>query len=297
VTSAVQHVLAEDEWRPRREVHERRVDAWIAPVAERSRRGERHPVEDFLFTYYSHRPAQLRRWSPGAGALLAGASSDELGRHWSDVDGGAVLQAPPQRVLQLAAWVGELLSRTAARPAHVGCFGLHEWAMVHGDDPDAVRHASVPLRLGRAGTTAMVESMPVRCSHFDAFRFFPESARPLNALQPTRDTQLENEQPGCLHATMDLYKWAYKLSPWIPAELVADCFALARRVRALDMRASPYDLTHFGYDPVRIETPAGRRQYVDEQRAFTAEAAPLRDRLRAAAEALADDSDHQAAGA
>ena len=293
MTSAVQQVLALDEWRARRQAHERRVDAWIAPVTERSRRGESHPVEDFLFTYYSHRPAQLRRWSPGAGVLLAGASADDLGRHWLDADDGARLELPPQRVRQLAAWVSELLTRTAARPANVGCFGLHEWAMVHGDDPDDVRHASVPLRLGRTGTTAVVESMPVRCSHFDAFRFFTESARPLNTLQPTREKQLDDEQPGCLHATMDLYKWAYKLSPWVPAELVADCFALARHVRALDMRASPYDLTRLGYEPVRIETPAGRRQFVQEQRAFLAEAAPLRERLCTVADALA----HHAAGA
>ena len=28
-----------------------------------------------------------------------------------------------------------------------------------------------------------------------------------------------------------------------PSELVADCFELARDIRALDMRASPYDLS------------------------------------------------------
>ena len=39
------------------------------------------------------------------------------------------------------------------------------------------------------------------------------------------------EQPGCLHANMDLYKWAFKLAPFAPAELVADCFALARDIR------------------------------------------------------------------
>ena len=30
---------------------------------------------------------------------------------------------------------------------------------------------------------------------------------------------------------MDLYKWAYKLSPLVPSELVADCFELAREIR------------------------------------------------------------------
>ncbi len=115
---------------------------------------------------------------------------------------------------------------------------------------DAPRHGQVPLRLGAAGTDAVVESLPVHCTHHDAFRFFTEPARPLNALQPERAHQVANEQPGCLHATMDLYKWAYKLSPATPAELLADCFELAVDVRELDMRASPYDLADLGYSPV-----------------------------------------------
>src|SRR5205814_8412397 len=37
-----------------------------------------HPIDDFLFDYYSLRPSQLRRWSPGPGVLLLDASRDEL---------------------------------------------------------------------------------------------------------------------------------------------------------------------------------------------------------------------------
>jgi hypothetical protein len=65
----------------------------------------------------------------------------------------------------------------------------------------------------------------------------------------------------------------------VPSELVADCFALAMRIRELDMRASPYDLSALGYTPVRIETPDGRAEYARLQAAFAAEAAPLRSRL------------------
>ena len=45
--------LALDEaiWRVRKTEHEARVDRWIGPVLDRARRGEAHPVEDFLFTY------------------------------------------------------------------------------------------------------------------------------------------------------------------------------------------------------------------------------------------------------
>ena len=78
---------------------------------------------------------------------------------------------------------------------------------------------------------------------------------------------------------MDLYKWAYKLSPATPAELLADCFELAVDVRELDMRASPYDLAGLGYPPVAIETTAGRTEYARAQAAFARRAAPLRDRL------------------
>jgi len=60
---------------------------------------------------------------------------------------------------------------------------------------------------------------------------------------------------------------------------VADCFALARDIRALDMRASPYDLADLGYPPIRIETPAGRAEYTAAQRRFAERAAPLRQRL------------------
>ena len=91
--------------------------------------------------------------------------------------------------------------------------------------------------------------------------------------------------PGCLHANMDLYKWAYKLAPLVAGELVVDCFELARDVRALDMRASPYDLADLGYPPVRVETPEGRSEYAAAQRHFAERAAPLRDRLIAAVSA------------
>jgi hypothetical protein len=201
------------------------------------------------------------------------------GVEWVDVPGGVGVAAPGEPAKRTAAWVAQLLDRTSSRPAQFGCFGLHEWAMVHRQPAEDVRHAAWPLRLGSEGTTQLVESLQVRCSHYDAFRFFTPSARPLNVLQPTRESQPELEQGGCLHANMDLYKWAYKLFPWVCAELVADCFDLARRVRVLDMRASPYDLSALGYEPVRIETAQGRAEYAAAQRAFAEEAAVLRGRL------------------
>ncbi|MGO1983735.1 MAG: 3-methyladenine DNA glycosylase, partial [Brachybacterium alimentarium] len=55
---------AEEASRARRE-HEERADALTAAHRERRLRGQKHPVEDFLFTYYPFSPAKLRRWHPG----------------------------------------------------------------------------------------------------------------------------------------------------------------------------------------------------------------------------------------
>ncbi len=75
---------------------------------------------------------------------------------------------------------------------------------------------------------------------------------------------------------MDLYKWAYKLLPWIASEVVADAFALALDIRVLDMRASPYDVTHLDLSPIRVETPEGKEQFQQQQRLLAQRAAPLR---------------------
>jgi len=274
-------VLTGPQWRARRAAHESRVDGWIAAHRDRRRVGRKHPVEDFLFTYYSSRPRQLRRWHPGADILLADADPADFGRDYTLRSTGVTLDAARVRSRRgdAIAWMREVLAGTASRTPQFGCFGMHEWAMVYRQSADELRHADWPLRLTPAETAAVVDANRVRCSHFDAFRFFTPAARPLNVLQPTRSTQAALEQPGCLHANMDLYKWAYKLSPLISSELVADCFALAREIRTVDMQASPYDLTDLGYPPIRIETAEGRSEYVAAQREFADRAGVLRVRL------------------
>jgi hypothetical protein len=187
-----------------------------------------------------------------------------------------------------------LLTATAARPAFTGCFGLHEWAMVYRDDER--RHA-LPLRLGRSGTDAVIDQHPIRCTHFDAYRFFTPAAVDRNRVTPTRATQVDLEQPGCLHASMDLHKWALKLGPAVPGELALDCFTLARDVRLLDMQASPYDLSSYGLDTVAIETPEGKVEYVRRQREFSDRAARQRARLVEVCERLLNRRDGQARSA
>ncbi|RSM91767.1 3-methyladenine DNA glycosylase [Kibdelosporangium aridum] len=286
-------VLAEQEWRARQEAYVSRMRKWVDPHQERKALGQKHPVLDFLFSYYSYRPARLLRWHPGPDVALAGDASEFLS--WT-----GYVQTPQGVMLsrdlltaqrrESVSFVRSLLAATQSRQPRLGCFGLHEWAMVYRTSE--IRHESWPLRLGPAGTDTVVESLPIKCGHFDAFRFFTPEARPLNTLQPTRATQIAMEQPGCLHANMDLFKWSYKLAPFTPSELVADCFELASDVRELDMRASPYDLRELGYSPVPIETPAGRATYARLQAEFASRATPLRAQLIALCTQLLDPEDN-----
>jgi hypothetical protein len=253
------------------------VDVWLRPHLERSSRHERHPVMDFLFEYYAHRPSLLRRWSPGAGVELAEADAFLARREFERTAGGVAVRALPAGRRDGVSWTLRLMESTASRPAVFSCFGLHEWAMVYRCDER--RHAAWPLRLGTDEVASAVEQNGVSCTHYDAFRFFTPAARPLNRTEPTRERQPDMEQGGCIHANMDLYKWAYKLSPWTPSELVADCFELAVAAREIDMRASPYDLAALGLPPIPVETPEGRLDYQQAQRELAARAVPLRERL------------------
>jgi hypothetical protein len=285
--------LAPEEWLPLAAAHERRVDAWVQPHLVRRRRGEKHPVEDFLFDYYHHSPARLRRWSPGLGTALLGREA--IARYadlsdWAVTADGRGVTPDPSRLVRhdrRLADVRRLVRATASRPPSYGCFGLHEWAMVYRLPADAVRHEHLPLRLGSAGTDAVVDAQPLRCTHIDAFRFFTGDAVPRNATVPTRESQPRDEQPGCLHAGMDLYRWAATFAPFVPSGLVADCFAQAREIREVDMRASPYDLGGLGYRPIPVETAEGRAEYVRHQRRFAERGAVLRADLLTALDALA----------
>ncbi len=275
-------VLDARAWRAREAVHAERADALTAGHRGRAARGERHPIEDFLFTYYSYSPSLLRRWHPGAGAELADAAgTPRVGWRWYSAGAtprGLVVDraAMEREKAPMLTAIERILRRTASRPGAFGCFGLHEWAMVYRQREH--RHP-VPLRLGQAATDEVVESHELRCTHIDAFRFFTPDAAPRNRFAPTRETQPELEQPGCLHAGMDVYKWAVKLGPLVPGEVLLDAFELARDIRYLDMQASPYDMEPWGGEPVRIETSEGKAEYVRRQRAFAERSNALRQRI------------------
>ncbi|GAA1137864.1 3-methyladenine DNA glycosylase [Nesterenkonia lutea] len=288
--------IPEQEHRERAAAHQDAVDRLTEDFLARRHAGTKHPVEDFLFTYYSHSPGKLSRWHPGAGVALEGEAVEQAEwKHYRRVPAGVSLDVEGFR-RDRASMIGfarRLLSTTAAAPAQLGCFGLHEWAMVYKSVEHGQRHDQVPLRLGAAGTDEVVEAANIRCTHFDAYRFYTPSARPLNALEPTRESQTRLEQPGCLHANMDLYKWAYKLIPAVSSDLLLECFDLASRIRELDMRASPYDLADWGYEPVQIETPAGRAAYARAQKGFAEESQVLRAKLLTVLDQIEEPADER----
>ena len=278
--------LRAEEWRRREAAHRARV----APLAEdfirRRARGEKHSVWDFLFTYYFFSPGKLMTWVPAVFDheslnFKSPASDDEV----------VTWEWPPitPRIVDAARWIATLCGNILNRPPRFVCHGLHEWAMVYRIPADDVRHQGVPLRMGQGEIAAFVESQSVCCTHYDAFRFFTPEARPLNAHQPTLDARQEMEQAGCLHANMDLYKWTSRLWPWVGSDLAADAFEIAVACRALDMRASPYDIAALGFPPVKIETEEGRAEYRREQQRISEAARPVRERLLSACHVLLED--------
>ncbi|MEO7998593.1 MAG: 3-methyladenine DNA glycosylase [Gemmatimonadaceae bacterium] len=276
-------LLTTAEWQARALSHLERVQRWTLPFRDRRSRREVHPVYDFLFTYYGYSGGRLEKWHPGSHELIVDSTEarERFNSPAYHAANGVIrrnanaLSDAERKLLEQALHV---LSTTRDRAANFGCYGMHEWAMVYGGHD--VRHAEIaPLRLPQHEIDAFVESRPVACSHFDAFRFFAPAAQPMNRVALSWSTRDDVEQPGCIHANMDLYRWAYSSMPWIGTDLLWDCFELAVKLRVLDMQAGPYDLSAMGFEPVRVETAEGRDEYQRRQREMSARASVLRSRL------------------
>ncbi|MEP2777434.1 MAG: 3-methyladenine DNA glycosylase [Luteolibacter sp.] len=278
-------VLEWEDWTRVADAHFSEARQYTAGPRHRRDRGEKHPVEDFLFDYYPYPLALIELWHPGCGTALRFPDLETLPERFKAkryrIEGYICFadfesMKPAER--DRLAWIAGLLEATQRHIPNFACHGLHEWAMVYR--AEEIRHASLaPLRLPQEEIDALIDSRPIACTHHDAFRFFAKDARRLNRLQPKLETRHLNEQPGCVHANMDLYKWAAKSMPWIGSELLLDTFRLANELRDLDMRASPYDLSQWNVVPVKIETAEGRKQYEDEQRRLADKARHLRERL------------------
>lgn len=284
-TAERQQVLEWDDWTQMANAHLADAQTYTSGPRYRRDRGEKHPVEDFLFDYYPYPLALIEQWHPGYGIALRFPDLETLPDRFKakryHIEGDTCFvdtdsMKPSER--QRLGWIASLLEATQRHIPNFACHGLHEWAMVYR--AEEIRHASLaPLRLPQSEIDALIESRPITCTHHDAFRFFAKDARPLNRLQPALETRHLNEQPGCVHANMDLYKWAAKSMPWIGSELLLETFRLANELRDLDMRASPYDLSKWDVIPVKIETLEGRQHYEKEQRRLAEKAKVLRDQL------------------
>lgn len=268
-------------WQALQAEHFHTVDTWISPRLERRSKQESHPIDDFLFDYYPISAKKLRTWHPGINFALEAVASDieyfpasqyEFNDKLISVS-STWLQAKVDRLKDLS----DFLSQVASRPAKFGCFGLHEWAMVLG--VDEVRHQLWPLRVSQDVIRDTISTQGLRCTHFDAFRFFTDEARPLNPLQLVRSDQIDCDQSGCLHANMDLYKYAYEVAPIVGSDVIRQAFALAKDIRDVDMQAAPYDLSDLGLSPIKIETPQGRADFAQHQKEFHERAQELRHLL------------------
>ena len=277
-------VISFTEWDNQQLAHRSRAEQWTLPHRQRKISKEREPVMDFLFEYYPYSPAKLEQWFPGYGWDIE-ITVDREFEHRAFFRSGNTLTLDPAYInkhRRRIEFVIELLSGIQSRSTSFNCFGLHEWAMVYQSPVHEIRHPD-PLRLSPQKIADTVDTLGLRCTHIDAFRFFTPEAAPLNAneagLVPTRENQIQLDQGGCLHANMDLYKYCMWLQPLVPGDLVLDCFELAVETRTVDMQASPYDLSAFNYSDIPIETTEGRSEYVARQREISAKGHPLRKRL------------------
>lgn len=269
------------DWKRLQTDHRNRVSKKIDDYLDQRQHQQKDPVMDFLFEYYAFRPSHLKRWSPGFGVLLQGGPDTnypELSELTCSTEGVFLNPDffPDDRKSSLH-WMLGLLEHSREKRPSFGCFGMHEWAMVYRRDK--IRHSQVPLRMEQEELAEFVESRPLVCTHYDAFRFFSEPAKPLNKYKLSRDIFSESEQPGCIHTNMDLYKWAFKGYPWISSEVIWKAFELAVEARFIDMQASPYDFRERGLEPIKIETEGGRLKYLEKQKAIYNKGVPVREHL------------------
>ena len=312
--------LPAEVWRAQAAHHRRRVHKLLSPgfVAGSDKLDDANPVYNFLSQYYNVRGTKgirrLARWSPGLDVLLEGATQQDI------VSGGVSSRACNTSMLtkkglalcpegatyksrdfvassEPAAyiWNHSLLCRTQQNPIVLNCFGMHEWAMVYQPDHrpafSAKYQSALRFRLSQADVNSVVESNELRCSHLDALRMFSPAAQQLpnqfgNIGSKTRESQTSIEQAACVHSSLDLFRFAWKLSPFCSSGIVMDCLEMALKARRVDVAAGPYDCLEYGIDPILVETEQGKREYRNRQIQLMKEGKTVRDALIAQYEGL-----------
>lgn len=283
--TATPELLTRTVWHALAKQHRLQAEKWTRPYRQRRAQGLLHPVHDFLFIYYPFAPSLLERWQPAFGQLIEASPQDPPWnpRYYSlQAKGiGLDLDKLPAAAKKRLQWQLALLKSIDQRTPRFACHGLHEWAMLYQGGPDGqARHeGKLPLRVSQACIDEVIHSRPLVCTHFDAFRFFTPAAQPLNLKALNLMDRAQQEQKGCLHTNMDLYKWTAKAMPWVGADLLLESFLFAVACREVDMRASPYDCSDYGLAAIPVETAAGRLNYEQAQRSLAQRAQPIRSKL------------------
>ncbi|GAX18671.1 hypothetical protein FisN_10Hh116 [Fistulifera solaris] len=301
-------ILRESVWRTAAAQHAEHVHELLRPGLSNDALDAKHPVYNFFIEYYGMKGAKgvrkLKQWSlPTYPVFLEGAKLDDLGDllplRGASVQSAGISYCPSNYYLSSEdlvgpasafVWYYKVLQQSTQRDPVLHCYNLHEWAMQYhppgSPPPQSGKYQKhLPLRVDRDTLNAAVERNGVCCTHYDALRFFAPTALPLNTVPlVSRDQQLINEQPACLHATMDLFKMITKLQPFISADLKLRCLSLAVQARRLDVAASPYDASAYGITAIPIETSDGRSLYKKKQLQLLKESQPVRLELLAAFE-------------
>ena len=298
-TISSRSALTRVEWATAAHEHRRSMEKLLYPssvgtLKERRHQVSEHPIYNFLHTYYRYSAESLMKYSPGANVRLEGVEREDLKPSgllhpkFALLKDGALQYCAFDNMtdftgakkLHILKRNHEILRSSSQRQPLFSCYGLHEWAMLYKDHEK--HQKQLALRVSQQTIDEVVEEIPLRCTHYDAFRFFAPDAKPHNAIQlDSRESQLAREQPACIHATMDLFKYAYTLYPLCSSDLLRECLALAFRARYTDMRASPYAVHQFeGCEKeIAVETPQGRAEYAREQEDLLEASRPVRSRV------------------
>ena len=179
-----QQTLTYAVWQRMAQEHRCKAEGWTIPYRSRRTQGKLHPIHDFLFIYYRFAPSHLEHWHPSFGTCLEVEQSvtNYSKKYYSHNKAGLFqdltkIDAKARKRLQ---WSYDLCCSVERRTAQFNCFGMHEWAMVYKGGPEGrPRHeGKLALRLPQKEIDALVEKNLICCSHFDAFRFFTDVAKP-----------------------------------------------------------------------------------------------------------------------
>ena len=176
-------IVPRTRWQPQAERHLARVTKLLGAAPDVAAAQSRDdPLLNFVFTYYGSdlgAAANLGRWCPPVGVAVE-ASQDDRERLWRGIesDGAYDPRKLPKKRLAALQRGRAALAATRKRPPIWHCYGLHEWAMLYRPDGAEAphKHQNLPLRVDQATINRVVEADEIKCTHFDAFRFFAPEA-------------------------------------------------------------------------------------------------------------------------